>query len=335
MLLVGSVWASLLGKYVVPGFLGNRRKHFMRMLLAIDQSKDSKAAINLLRKLKWPPGSTLILLHITTIDDEIMPMGSRRLHAKKLGGSGKPLTRVHSELQRLEKLLASDTLQVQTMIVNGIPGQEILSAIQKKKIDIAVLGSRGLSRISGLLLGSVSEWVLNDAPCSVLIGRPTARKTKSSTSLKILLATDGSRDAWKAVDVLKGLDLSSESTLMLLHVIKKQVYETGQVVKRTGKSRTEFAKLAKGLCGDRDSTGARLLKDTRDALTSTKLNIQECMALGHEAQEILKAARISKADLVIVGSKGLSGLRRFFMGSVAQTVSQHAPCSVLVVRSSM
>jgi nucleotide-binding universal stress UspA family protein len=335
MLLEELDWATLLEKYFIPGFLTNQREHFMRMLLAIDQSKDSKVTINLLQKLKWPSGSTLILLHVTTRDDEIMPMGSRRLQAKKLGGSGKPLIRVHSELQRLEKLLASDTLQVQSMIVNGIPGQEILSAIQKKKIDIAVLGSRGLSRISGLLLGSVSEWVLNDAPCSVLIGRPTARKTKSSTSLKILLATDGSRDAWKAVDVLKGLDLSSESTLMLLHVIKKQVYETGQVVKSTGKSRTEFAKLAKGLCGDRDSTGARLLKDTRDALTSTKLNIQECMALGHEAQEILKAARISKADLVIVGSKGLSGLRRFFMGSVAQTVSQHAPCSVLVVRSSM
>lgn len=306
----------------------------MKLLLAIDQSNDSKAAINLLRKLKWPPGSTLILLHITTIDDEIVPTGSSRLPKKKLSDSGKPAFRVHSELQRLEKLLASDTLQVQSMVVNGVPGQEILSVIQKKKVDMAVLGSRGLSRISGLLLGSVSEWVLSDAPCSVLIGRPTARKTKSSTSLKILLATDGSRDAWKAVDVLKGVDLPPESTLMLLHVIKKQVYQTGQVVKSTGKSRAEFAKLAKDLCGDRDSTGVRLLKDTRDALTSTKLNIQECMALGHEAQEILKAARISKTDLVIVGSKGLSGVRRFFMGSVAQTVSHHAPCSVLVVRSS-
>jgi nucleotide-binding universal stress UspA family protein len=306
----------------------------MRMLLAIDQSKDSKVTINLLRKLKWPAGSTLILLHITTIDDEILPTGVGRLPTKKLGDSGKPVIRVHSELQRLEKLLASDTLQVQSMVVNGIPGQEILSVIQKKKIDMAVLGSRGLSRISGLLLGSVSEWVLNDAPCSVLIGRPTARKAKSSTSLNILLATDGSRDAWKAVDVLKSFEFSADTTVTLLHVIKKQMYETGQVVKSTGKSRVEFAKLAKDLCRDRDSTGVRLLKETRDALASSTLNIQECMALGHDAQEILKAARLQKADLVIVGSKGLTGLRRFFMGSVAQTVSQHAPCSVLVVRSS-
>ena len=122
--------------------------------------------------------------------------------------------------------------------------------------------------------------------------------------------------------------------MTLLNVLKKKIYETGQVVGSAGKSRTEFAKLVKNLCGDRGSAGVRLLKDTRDALSSTTLKIQERIALGHEAQEILKAARQQKADLVIVGSKGLTGLRRFFMGSVAHTVSRHAPCSVLVVRSS-
>ena len=306
----------------------------MRMLLAIDQSKDSKVAIQLLQKLKWPAGSTLIMLHVTTIDDEMTAANSSRLHKKKLDDSGKPPLPVHSELHRLEKQFASETLQVQSMVVNGVPGQEILSVIQKKKIDMVVIGSRGLSRISGLLLGSVSEWVLNDASCSVLIGRPTARKAKLSSSLNILLATDGSRDSWKAVDVLKSVEFSVDTTVTLLHVVKKQIYETGQVVGSVGKSRTEFARLAKDLCGDRGSAGARLLKDTRDALSSTTLKIQERLALGHEAQEILKAARLQKADLVIVGSKGLTGLRRFLMGSVAHTVSQHAPCSVLIVRSS-
>ena len=306
----------------------------MRILLAIDQSKDSKGAVALFRKLKWPSGSTLILLHVTPVGDEAGPTGSRGLPHKKSGDSGKKLLPIQSELQRLESMLASDTLQVQSIVVSGIPGQEILSVIQKKKIDIAVLGSRGLSRISGLLLGSVSEWVLNDASCSILIGRPTARSTKSSTGLNILLATDGSRDAWKAVDVLKSFEFSGETTVTLLHVIKKHVYETRQVVERGGKSQAEFSKLAKDLCRDRDLTGVRLLRETRDALASSAHNIRECMALGHDAQEIIRTARVQRADLVIVGSKGVTGLRRLFMGSVAQTVSHHAPCSVLVVRSS-
>jgi nucleotide-binding universal stress UspA family protein len=306
----------------------------MRILLAIDQSKDSKVAINLLQKLKWPAGSTLILLHVTTIDEDMTAGSSSRLHKKTLDDSRKPPLAVHSELHRLESQFASETLQIHSMVVNGVPGQEILSVIRKEKIDMAVLGSRGLSRISGLLLGSVSEWVLKDASCSVLIGRPTSRKAKSSSSLNILLATDGSRDSWKAVDVLKSLACPVDTTLTLFHVIRKKIYETGQVVGSVGKSRTEFARLAKDLCGDRGSAGVDLLKDTRDALSSTGLKIRERLAFGHETQEILKAAKLQKADLVIVGSKGLTGLRRLLMGSVAHTVSQHAPCSVLVVRSS-
>ncbi|MCH9673706.1 MAG: universal stress protein, partial [Gammaproteobacteria bacterium] len=50
------------------------------------------------------------------------------------------------------------------------------------------------------------------------------------------------------------------------------------------------------------------------------------------AQEILKTAKQQKVDLVLMGSKGITGLRRLLMGSVAQTVSQHAPCSVLKTR---
>ena len=306
----------------------------MKILLAIDQSKDSKVAINLLQKLMWPARSTLILLHVTTVDDEITPTGLSRLSKKKSNDSSKPSLAIHQELCRLEKQLASETLQVQSMVVHGIPGQEILSVIRKKKINIAVLGFRGLSRISGFLLGSVSEWVLNDALGSVLIGRPTAQKAKSLASLRLVLATDGSRDAWEAVEVLEGIELPDRSTVTLLHVIKKKMYQTPQVVESTRKSRAEFARLARGLCRACGSTGVRLLQDTRDALVSSTLRIQERIALGHEAEEILKTARQQKADLVIVGSKGMTGLRRFFMGSVAHTVSQYASCSVLVVRSS-
>ena len=108
----------------------------MKILFAIDQSKDSKVAINLLQKLKWPAGSILLLLHVTTVDDEITPMGSSRLSKKKSSDSGKQSLAVHPELRRLEKQFASEMLQVQTMVVNGIPGQEILNVIRKKKIDV-------------------------------------------------------------------------------------------------------------------------------------------------------------------------------------------------------
>ncbi len=306
----------------------------MRILLAVDQSKDSKGVIRLLQKLKWPAGSTLNLLHVTALGDEMPTAGSSRSRKKKLVDSEKLSLAVQSELHRLEEQLASDTLQVQSMVLSGVPGKEILHVIQKKKIDLVIVGSRGLSRISGLLLGSVSEWILNDASCSVLIGRPTSHKAKSSSILKVLLAIDGSDDSWKAVEFLNGVGLPAGSTVTLLHVVRKHMYETEQFVDSAGKSQAEFSKLAKDLCRDRSAVGVRLLQDTRKVLDSLPFTIKERMALGHEAKEILKTARQQKVDVVLMGSKGLTGLRRLLMGSVAQTVSQHAPCSVLVVRSS-
>ena len=148
----------------------------------------------------------------------------------------------------------------------------------------------------------------------------------------MLLATDGSDDSWKAVEFLKGIELPAGSTVTLLHVVRKHVYETEQFVDRAGKSQAEFAKLAKDLCRDRGAVGADLLKATRKALNSLPCTFKERMALGHEAQEILKTARQQKVDLVLMGSKGKTGLRRLLMGSVAKTVSQHAPCSVLIIQ---
>ena len=80
----------VLKKHFVIKSRKNGRAYFMRMLLAFDQSRDSKGVIRLLQKLNWPPGSTLVLLHVITLDDEMTKASSSRLPKKKLGDSGKP-----------------------------------------------------------------------------------------------------------------------------------------------------------------------------------------------------------------------------------------------------
>jgi nucleotide-binding universal stress UspA family protein len=50
------------------------------------------------------------------------------------------------------------------------------------------------------------------------------------------------------------------------------------------------------------------------------------------AEAILEVARAQNADLIVVGSRGLSGLQRFLLGSVSAKVSEHAQCSVMIVR---
>ncbi len=51
------------------------------------------------------------------------------------------------------------------------------------------------------------------------------------------------------------------------------------------------------------------------------------------AEAILNVAEETKADLIVVGNKGMTGARRFLLGSVPNNVSHHAPCSVMIVRT--
>ena len=54
---------------------------------------------------------------------------------------------------------------------------------------------------------------------------------------------------------------------------------------------------------------------------------------GDPADAILDVAEETKADLIVVGNKGMTGARRFLLGSVPNKVSHHAPCSVLIIRT--
>lgn len=54
---------------------------------------------------------------------------------------------------------------------------------------------------------------------------------------------------------------------------------------------------------------------------------------GDPVEAILNVAEESKADLIVVGNKGMTGARRFLLGSVPNNISHHAPCSVIIVRT--
>ncbi len=297
----------------------------MRILLAIDYSKYSKIAVNAIQQIEFPPGSELFVLHVQTNEEGASSSDNP--------SSLKPQPPdVPDTLRRLGKALESDRVTLHYLMAKGLPGNEILQTVKKRKIDLVVLGSRGLSRISSLLIGSVSEWVLADSSCSVLIGRRMPRKKKGAMGMNLLLAIDGSSDSWAAVNFLNSVDFPKGSRLTILHVVKKHAIQTEGILTGAGRSRAEFRKMAKELCGNRGKQGVELLEKAQQALAKPHLTIVERMALGHEVHEILDAAHDVKADMVVVGSRGLTGLRRFFLGSVSHGIVRHAHCSVLVVR---
>jgi nucleotide-binding universal stress UspA family protein len=91
--------------------------------------------------------------------------------------------------------------------------------------------------------------------------------------------------------------------------------------------------LAEEFLEARGRQGAKLLEQTRKALSSHDLQIQERLVFGKPADEILKAARYVRADLIVMGSRGSTGVKRVFLGSVSNKVVHSAGCSVAVIRN--
>jgi nucleotide-binding universal stress UspA family protein len=75
------------------------------------------------------------------------------------------------------------------------------------------------------------------------------------------------------------------------------------------------------------------LSDAADIARAAGVNVNTHACQGDPADAILNVAEEHNADLVIIGNKGMTGAKRFLMGSVPDKISHHSPCSVLIVRT--
>ena len=75
------------------------------------------------------------------------------------------------------------------------------------------------------------------------------------------------------------------------------------------------------------------LAQAKEEVEGAGVQVRTFARQGEPADAILDVAEEEKADLIIVGNKGMTGAKRFLLGSVPNKVSHHAPCSVLIVRT--
>jgi len=75
------------------------------------------------------------------------------------------------------------------------------------------------------------------------------------------------------------------------------------------------------------------LEGAADIARAAGVNVNTHAIQGDPAEAILNVAEEQNADLVIIGNKGMTGAKRFLLGSVPDKISHHSPCSVLIVRT--
>jgi nucleotide-binding universal stress UspA family protein len=137
--------------------------------------------------------------------------------------------------------------------------------------------------------------------------------------MRVLLATDGSEVSQAAVRIALEWPWPPGSTLRVMTVVEVPYFVEAAVLDESLRRRElENAELR--------------VAATAESLHGTGLNVETVVREGDPRPLIVQEAERWHADLILIGSHGRSGMRRFLMGSVAEYVVRHAPCSVEVAR---
>jgi nucleotide-binding universal stress UspA family protein len=218
--------------------------------------------------------------------------------------------------------------QVEGRVAEGSSGQQTVDLATAEQFGLIVVGAGRRSWLGNALLGSTSNFVLHSSPVSVLV---VHEQQEHEGPARILVATDGSRGAFAAVDDLGRI---ADPAGCAVDVIAVQPSPSPLASPMFG-----MAWIPPSGPGSEELETALAERAERD-LSRTIRRLEEAgftevrgsVAVGHPTQLILKEAESINADLVVMGSRGLGAVRRALMGSVSDHVSRHAPAT-LVARS--
>jgi nucleotide-binding universal stress UspA family protein len=142
----------------------------------------------------------------------------------------------------------------------------------------------------------------------------------------IVVGTDGSPTAQEAVRQAIELARTVNATIHLVSAYEP-VSES-----RLSHERQQVPEDAQWMVNAREDVDAAL-KESAEPLEEEGLSVERYAREGDPADAILDVAEEKNADLIVVGNKGMTGAKRFLLGSVPNKVSHHAPCSVLIIRT--
>jgi nucleotide-binding universal stress UspA family protein len=277
-----------------------------KILFATDGSRDAEVAATTAVGLAKFTGSQL---HVVTIAEEYphyeayWPLAERsRQLAKEV---------LDKQLKRIENLGGAVD---QNHLRIGMAAEEVVRLAEEIGAGLVAMGSRGKGRMRRLAMGSVSDSVVRHAHCPVTV----VRWKPVVFPAKILFATDGSEEAALAAQTSADLAQRTDSELHAVTVTARNPYYSVGTAKEVERIRQEAQKVLDEHMQKVEEAGASIAKTH--------------VRVGSVDEEIVVLAEEEGTDLIVMGSRGFSGIRRALMGSVSDSVVRHAHCPVIVVR---
>ncbi len=278
--------------------------HLTKLLVCTDESPDSRGAVNVALDLAKTTGCKVYLLQVLTL----MPM--YELQTPDL----LPPPTVNLELQAAQEAAVRQRLEAWQAEAGKLgvdleprlrtatsPYEGILEEAEAVQPDWIIMGRHGVTGLARLLMGSVTARVIGHSPFSVLVvpkGAPLAFK-------HVLVACDDSPysvGAWQeALSITQRM--GSHLVAIAAAATDAEINNAQEVVRK--------------MAADAQMRG---------------VSLETATPQGEPFEAIVQVAQHKKADLIILGSHGRTGLRKLLMGSVAERVIGQAAVPVLVVK---
>ncbi len=241
-------------------------------------------------------------------------------------------------LQNTAQTLGGDKLQVETMVQWGNPAEVILWQAEERNASLIVMGAKGLSDPLSFRLGSVTLKVMKYANASVLLVRPKTatvaqelrKKGKIATVSRVLLATDGSKYADAVTQLLLDLPLPHQTEVIIITALQSHL--EAWMKTPTLDFRTNQEILA-SLRAAEEAEARKITGKVEKQFRENRYKTASVVIRGGAGECILAAAKEYNPDIVAIGSKGLTGIESFLLGSAAERVARYANCSVLLGRA--
>lgn len=297
---------------------------YQKILVAIDFSPQSDAALNQAVWLARQSGARVVLAHAIPDIREAFCGTSYEGRLDFLYGDGNAFQREirrHADAKMQEKVLSLNAvdLDIKFETLLGAPFVELTHAVQQEGHDLVVAGTRGMAAWTELFVGSTAKRLIRKCPSSVWI----VKADNTAPPKVVLAATDFSDASFKAA--LQGLWIARQSgaAFHLLHVIDPTDIpeEVIAVIPDGGAlevQRTEYA-------------NQRLVAFLR-SLPDDQSRIHVHLLSGTPSKEVGRMARQLNADLIAMGTVGRSGIKGLLLGNTADKVLGACDCSILTVK---
>jgi nucleotide-binding universal stress UspA family protein len=293
-----------------------------RILCPVDFSDFSRHALDYAAGIARWYEARITALHVVPPITSMLPVAGEGLYPP-LVFRPEDLDQFRKELESFVR--ASGIEALDTEVAQGSVPREIARFARELPADLLVMGSHGRSGFERLMLGSVTEKLLRNAPCPVLTvpARASAAVPVNALFSRVLCAVDFSPASLHAIALAQAVAGEAAAQLCVLHVLEPvSVFEPVVAVGADGlpavsaDQRREVRHRLEGLVG-------------RDARAFT--DVAEVVVSGKPYREILQTAGKQRSDLIVIGAHGgRLGVPAF--GSTTAHVVREAQCPVLTVR---